>query len=594
MSPFCGVVDFADAPVAPSLLRAMMQPLTRGDPSALETCTKGSFGAAWLGSGASCEHTTGAGLTVVGDTRLDNRQQLAHEIFPEPPPAGLTDGELLGAAYARWGQRWHGHLSGAIAAVVWNERERTLVLLRDRVGERGLYWSTTSGRFLFASEASLLIPAGGIGGEPNRLRLLAYLLGAAAEPTWSYFERVQRVPEGSQVRVTAGRIELDRYWDWTTVEARGCGLRDAAPELAQRLRAAVERRLPLQGETGVLLSSGLDSTSVAAAAADTLQGRSRQLYAFTWTAQSGDGIDETPLSRDFIRSRSNVVEHPLEADALWPLSRYPEAYADPSDPEANAFPDLLLATLEAARQQGVTVLMNGIGGDPVAGWLMPELALLLRGRLGALARRWRLSGLRHARLLSELRFLAQRPRWPDWVTPQARRQAKEAGFDRSLVSWRTLSSPDRFRRAALASAANAASLERFDRLSRRYGVRVMAPWHDPDLGSLVLGLPDRALAAVPPAKQMLRAAMARHLPAAILQAPTEKRSPWGLRERGLLGAARRTVEELLSGSRLAEIGLVDGARLLAAYREGASRQAVTPSLWEALTAETWLLANARL
>ena len=94
-----------------------------------------------------------------------------------------------------------------------------------------------------------------------------------------------------------------------------------------------------------------------------------------------------------------MVEHAVEADALWPLSRDPEAYADPSDPETNAFPDLLLATLEAARQEGVSVLMNGIGGDPVAGWLALELALLLRGRFDALWRRWRKVGPRHAGLL---------------------------------------------------------------------------------------------------------------------------------------------------------------------------------------------------
>jgi asparagine synthase (glutamine-hydrolysing) len=589
MSTIFGIVNLNGAPIATCALERMAQAVGAAGPVTIVLADDNSAG---FSSSGSARVVAGGGRILAIDARLDNRRDLLHALESAAEAPG--DERLMEAAFERWGEQWHNHLHGACAAAVWDASARKLVLLRDRAGERALYWSNPSGTLLFASEPALLITAGGIGGEPNRLRLLAYLLGATAEPTWSYFERVQRVPEGSQVTITAGRTQLDRYWDWTTLDARTGGSGDAAPELARRLRAAVERRLPQQGESGVLLSGGLDSTSVAAAAADALEGQSRQLHAFTWTSQTGDGIDETPLSRAFIRSRGNVVEHPLEADALWPLSRYPEAYADPNDPETNTFPDLLLATLEAARQQGVSTLLNGIGGDPVAGWMVPELALLLHGRFGALRHRWRLTGLRHAQLLSELRFLTQRPHWPGWLTQQARRQAKEAGLDHFPISWRALASADRFRRAALASPANAAALERFDRLSRRYGVRITAPWHDPDLGSLVLGLPDRALAAAPPAKAMLREAMAGHLPAAILQAPTEKRSRSALRERGLLSAARQTIEGFFSGSRLAEIGLVDRSRLLAAYRDGASSNAVIPRLWEILTAEAWLLATARL
>jgi asparagine synthetase B (glutamine-hydrolysing) len=353
--------------------------------------------------------------------------------------------------------------------------------------------------------------------------------------------------------------------------------------------------LARQGETGVLLSGGLDSASIATQAAATLERQSRRLWAFTWTSPRGDGIDETPLSRTFIRSRPNVVEHPVEADTLWPLSRYPEAYADPSSPETNAYPDLLLVTLEAARQQGVTVLMNGIGGDPVAGWLAPDLALLLRGRLGSLWQRWSLTGLRHAGLVRELWSLARRPYWPDWLTPEGRLQATEAGLDRPLVSWRTFSSHDGFRRTALANLANTAALERFDRLSRRFAVRIEAPWHDPDLRLLVLALPDRALASIPPAKRLVRAAMARSLPDAILHASTDKRRTRSdLRERGLLVEAAKVIEQILSNSRLEELGLVTGSRLLTTYREKASKREIMPRLWETLTTEGWLRSSANL
>ncbi len=591
LSALCGLVSFAGAPVAAAVLDRMMG-LDRMDRSAVRTETaEGAAFATLAPAGPTAGRGPGAVL-LAADARLDNRDELLRALALD---ATTSDERLMAAAYGRWGERWHRHLRGAYAAALYDRAARKLLLLRDRSGERGLYWCDTGEGFLFASEPAQLVASGRIGGEPHRARLLAYLLGAPAEPTWSYFAQVHRVPEGCQVKVTAEGIELDRYWDWTTVEAASWNGADAAPELARRLGEAVERRLARQGETGVLLSGGLDSTSVAAQAAGALERRGRRLYAFTWTSPSGDGIDETPLSRTLVRSRANMVEHAVEADALWPLSRYPEAYADPSDPETNAFPDLLLATLEAARQEGVSVLMNGIGGDPVAGWLAPELALLLRGRFDALWRRWRKVGPRHAGLLREVRTLVRRPRWPDWLTPAGRRLAAEAGFDRPAASWRVFASRDRFRRTALASPANTAALERFDRLSRRCGVRIEAPWHDPELAALVLALPDRALAAAHPAKPLLRAAMAGQLPAPILAARAAKRRGRStLRTRGLLAGARPTVERLLTGSRLAELGLVDGARLLADYRQSASPETLPPRLWQLLTAEGWLLASGRL
>ncbi len=597
MSAICGIVNFDGTPVEIGALERMARAVAAGAPVTIALAGDGAAG--FSSSGSACLLADGGDVgpnlpyaLLAVDVRLDNRPDLHRSLAL----AGAATGNerLMTAAYEHWGEQWHRHLRGAYAAAVYDQKAGKLLFLRDRSGERGLYWCKTSGGFMFASEPAQLVASGRVGSEPNRSRLLAYLLGAPAEPTWSYFERVHRVPEGCQVRLTTERVELDRYWDWTSVKVGSWEGPDAAPELARLLQAAVEQRLARQGETGVLLSGGLDSTSVAAQAASILEGQSRRLWAFTWTSRSGDGIDETRLSRTLIRSRPNVVEHPVEVDTLWPLSRYPEAYADASAPETNAYPDLLLATLEAARQQEVTVLMNGIGGDSVAGWLAPELALLLHGRLDVLWRRWHSSGLRHAGLLRELRILVPRPHWPDWLTPDARRQAKEAGFDRS-VSWSTFSSRDHFRRSALASPANAAALERFERLGRRYSVRIEAPWHDPDLGLLVLALPDRALAAVPPAKRLVRTAMARSLPGAILRASTDKgRSRSSLQARGLLGGAIKTVEQILSSLRLEELGLVTGSRLLATYRENAARGGIAPGLWEVLTAEGWLLSSAKL
>ncbi|HEX6200806.1 MAG TPA: asparagine synthase-related protein, partial [Thermoanaerobaculia bacterium] len=231
--------------------------------------------------------------------------------------------------------------------------------------------------------------------------------------------------------------------------------------------------------------------------------------------------------------------------------------------------------------------MNGIGGDPVVGGLAPELELLRRGRLPALARRWRAGGWRRSAALHRLRAGAGDP-WPDWLTPRARRLAEEAGIERAAVPWRALASADAWRRLALGSPANAAALERFDRLGRRTGVRIAAPWHEPEVAALVLGLPGRALSPEPPQKRLLRDAMRGRLPAEVAAAPTDESVRSRLLRRGLLEEGRSLVEGLLSATALADLGLVDPAAALAAYRRHAETGRLMPGLWALLGVAGWL------
>jgi asparagine synthetase B (glutamine-hydrolysing) len=597
LSPFCGVVNLDGAPVEPEVLRTMIRPLIGNGGAQADFLVDGPFGAAVLGTGGSFGGSScpPRRITVVCDARNDDREGLEKQVFSAPAKAGRTDGDLLAAAYVRWGRGWHENLKGAFAAALWDSNERTLVLLRDRVGERGLYWSRTSRRIFFASEPILIAASGEVDRQPNRLRLLSYLVGSRPDPHWSFFEGVHRVPEGCQLLARNGREELDRYWTWSRIRTVALDQKAVAEELAARLCEAVCRRLPAQNETGIILSGGLDSSSVAALAADLLHQRQRELHAFTWTSSTADGIDETPLSRFFIASRLNVTEHPVEADALWPLSRFPQAYSDLTSPETNSYPDLLLATLENARASGVSMLMTGIGGDPVIGWQAPDLALLAQGHLRSLIDRWRAAGFhpRRIRLLRELRVTTGRIPLPAWLTPEGKKLARNACLDGPSVRSRTLCSPQRFRAAFLTDPSHTGTLERYSRLSHRHGLRIEAPWCDFDLASLVLSLPGCGFAEALPMKGLLRAAMAPHLPGRIVKAETEKQEHSNLRSQGLLTHAIVRVEALLTELRLQGLGLIDGAAILAEYRKARSSRLLTtvPRLWHVLTAETWFQAQ---
>jgi asparagine synthase (glutamine-hydrolysing) len=629
MSGICGVISFDGRAAEPDLLRKMAG-LRAGQetdhcriegPAGFARFPCGTGGAA----GEQCLLHRQAGFLLAADLRLDNRQELIDSLcasghlergkgergkgkgedegslssspFPLPPSPfsdeGVRDAEVLIAAYRRWGDLLADHLQGASAIALWDATLRKLLLVRDRMGERALYWHQGNGWILFGSEPIRLLASGRVPRDYHLERILARLTGDDPEPTWSYFRSVARLPEGHMLSVSEGKPALRRYWSWEFVKVRSWERGAAAQALQEGLQQAVDRRTPAGRGIGVLLSSGLDSSSIGAEAATLLEGRGETLHAFTWASEMGDAIDERGRSSALILSRKNIREHVVQADASWPLSRYPEAYADPSDPETSNYPDLLLTTLELARQQGVTVLMNGIGGDPVIGRVAPDLALLRRGRLGTLGSRWRRLGLRRSMLYRHLRMTVA-PTSPDWLTPEGRKLARDAGVERQRPPWRFLGSERRFRLGNITHPMNAAWLERFDRLSRRTGVRVVSPWHDADLASLVLSMPDGAVDPDLPEKSLLRDAMRGRLPEDLRVAPVVKdrvEPASRLSTRGLLHEERELVERLLGGSCLAGLGLIDGARLLTTYRQAAAQGRRMPRLWEIVTLECWLRAR---
>jgi asparagine synthase (glutamine-hydrolysing) len=440
----------------------------------------------------------------------------------------------------------------------------------------------------FASEPFQLLAVDAIDPAPNLERALAYLIKRPFDPAWSFFRALQRLPEAHFLVCQGRQVTHQRYWSPQEVAQGALRRAEAAEALSQSLEQAVARRLAQDGEAGVSLSGGLDSSSIAAKASALLERQAKQFFAFTWESRSGDMLDERKWSAALIAARPNIVERPVLADARYPLSRYPEAYADPNSPDTNTYPDLFLTTIEIARQLGVQVLLNGIGGDPVIGGILPELALLRQGRWRALSRRLRESGWRGLRMLARQARAASQNELPAWISSEGRHLARQAGLDRPAQWTRELKSPLSLRTHLLLQPFNGMALERFDRLSARHGVRIAAPWYDLNLVLLVLSLPDGALDLGPPGKSLLRQAMTGELPETILGMPIPKTLRSTLPADGLLRHGRHRVEAWLSDSILGQIGLVDSPMFLEAYRQAAQSGRMIPGIWEIITLEIWL------
>jgi len=180
--------------------------------------------------------------------------------------ATRSDTEVIVHLYEEHGASFVDHLNGQFALALWDERARSLLLARDRLGIRPLYYTVSGGRFLFASEIKALLAAPGVSATIDPRSLAQVLTFWTTLSPHTAFRGIESLPPGHTLRLAGGRIALRRYWapDLTEEERPGRTVDDAAHELFSLLVDATRLRLRADVPVGAYLSGGLDSSTTAA------------------------------------------------------------------------------------------------------------------------------------------------------------------------------------------------------------------------------------------------------------------------------------------------------------------------------------------
>jgi asparagine synthase (glutamine-hydrolysing) len=282
---------------------------------------------------------------------------------------GTSDTEVFVEALATYGlDATLEMVNGMFAFALWDAAEQTLHLVRDRLGEKPLYYATAGRRVVFASEMKALREIDGIDTTVDRAALASYMrLGYIPAPH-TIHRGVQKLAAGTCVRVSArGLTEQRPFWDLRSAadvardNAASLSEGAAVDQLDELLRDAVSRRLQADVPVGVFLSGGVDSTAVTAIA----QSVSREAVKTFTVAFAEHSHDESAAARaiaDHLGTDHRVLpvaprDALAEVDHL--ATRFDEPFADPS-----AVPTALISRL--ARQH-VTVALSGDGGDEVFG-----------------------------------------------------------------------------------------------------------------------------------------------------------------------------------------------------------------------------------
>ena len=311
------------------------------------------------------------------------------------------DSEVIPHAYEEWGSVCLERLNGMFAFALWDRRRREVLLARDRLGVKPLYYWSDGRTLAFASELKALLAHPDVPRALDRQALVSYLLHEYVPSPRSIFAGVRKLPAGHFLRVpldgaARGRVTEDwrpeRYWDvrFGGETERGRTDEDYADELRGLLRAAVARRLVSDVPLGAFLSGGLDSSSVVALMAELSAERPRT-FAIGFEEASFDELRYAELvARHFDTDHHVAILRPNAHELIATVADYlDEPFAD-----ASALPTYLVA--HHAREH-VTVALSGDGGDELfAGydWYAAQRAAAasvdrlpdaLRARLGALA-----------------------------------------------------------------------------------------------------------------------------------------------------------------------------------------------------------------
>ncbi len=567
------------------------------------------------------------------DGHLDNAEELRRALGeprgapasegPDRNPLAAATGEgdrasaiepLLAAGYRRWGTALPERLRGDFALLLWDRARERGLLARDQLGVRPLFLHDGGGPLRFANEMRLLLALLAQRPAPDPAGVAHWIAVSTRPGTGTLYRGVRRLSPGVALAFEGDQMREVRYWRARFREPQALPPEQLAARLRESLELAVRRRIAPAGRTAILMSGGLDSSSVAALCA---REAGERALACSATFPEHPLADEAPLIGELLDALrlpaigaevrpGGLLASALESLAAWqvPLLGWGDFWT--------------LPLLRAARAEGAHAVLDGDGGDELFGPRADLLADRLRAGhpLRALEVARRLPGAAAgpsrrevARMFASLALGAvppalhgrlQRPfarrELPSWLLPRA---ARDLVASDDPFAWKRLDGPRWWARAAHAVTQSIEETGVFEHQRRRAalaGLESRHPLLDLDLVELCLAQPPEATLDARFNRPTLRASMAGLLPDSVRLRPGKARFE-SLVVDSLAGPDSAAVRALLTdpGAELRAFVDLDGVQRSLLATPGA----LTPNpfrwmwqIWRLSTAECWLRAEA--
>jgi len=270
-----------------------------------------------------------------------------------------TDTEVIVNAYGEWGVNCLERLTGMFAIALWDRAKKRLLLARDRMGIKPLYYYFDGQTLLFASELKALMTFSAFRRDIDEDALPLFLHYQYIPAPKSIFKNTYKLPPGSFAVFDGHQLTIDRYWHHPAITSSTKTVRtdDAVEQLNHLLTRCVADRLISDAPLGALLSGGIDSSMVVALM-QKISAAPVQTFSIGFREP---GYDEAPWAAQVARhlGTRHTELYASPADVLNLIPRLPEIYDEPFA-DASAIPTLLVSRLARSK---VTVALSGDGGD---------------------------------------------------------------------------------------------------------------------------------------------------------------------------------------------------------------------------------------
>jgi asparagine synthase (glutamine-hydrolysing) len=314
-----------------------------------------------LSTGHQPIHNEDSSVWVVFNGEIYNYRELRSELV-----AGghafytATDTEVIVHAYEEWGPDAIRRLAGMFGLAIWDRRNRSLLLARDRIGIKPLHYSVVGGRLYFGSEIKSLLCAPELPRAIDLNSLDHYLSFLYTPAHTSIFKHVDKLPPGHTLTWRDGQVRVDRYWQLPAEERFRGSEDDAVSALHDKLRAAVRSHLVSDVPLGAFLSGGVDSSLVVGLMAQ-VSGARVKTFSIGFDEPRYDEIAYARRVADHFGTDHH--EFVVRPDAIGILDRLVSHFDEPFA-DSSAIPTWYVS--EMARRH-VTVVLSGDGGDELFG-----------------------------------------------------------------------------------------------------------------------------------------------------------------------------------------------------------------------------------
>lgn len=279
-----------------------------------------------------------------------------------------TDTEIIPAAFDLWGESCVNHFNGMWAFCLWDEQKKTLFCARDRFGVKPFYYYMDENRFVFASEIKAILCDDTINRVANEPIIYDYLTQGLVEHTdETFFKDIFKLPPGCFMTIGSQMdIEIKQYYDVQFSNlTKGRLEQKDIEEFKKLFTDSVNVRLRADVPIGSCLSGGLDSSSIVCCMDELLQKEEKNTEQHTFSFCTEDKRIDERRYMEAVTKQTNTIPHQIFSSETDMKKELRELIYYQDEPFSSTGMYASYCVYRAARQSGITVLLDGQGADEI-------------------------------------------------------------------------------------------------------------------------------------------------------------------------------------------------------------------------------------